>query len=206
MSTLQLTTPIASAEASLLALTRAAREKNAMYAFCLDAARQMDASGLHVAAHALEFTAAQEAEHLQVLQGLLIRLGGEMPSAAEDEASALPDDPLACLAEAARRERAIQCMHPVWADMAGSAGEPLIEAAFRRMARIDRTHEQRFRQYEQMLRDGTLLRDTERVSWVCLHCGQMAAGQTAPACCSGCHGGRGGFIRSSFAPFAVQEE
>ena len=51
---------------------------------------------------------------------------------------------------------------------------------------------------------GRLFRNEQRVSWVCLACGQIHTGCEPPPSCSGCSGGQGHFIRSSFYPFAVE--
>ena len=80
----------------------------------------------------------------------------------------------------------------------------LSAAAFRRMAETDRQHALRFAQYLEVLASGHLFREAQRVSWVCLACGQLHTGCEPPSSCPGCSGGQSHFIRTNFYPFSVE--
>lgn len=169
----------------------------------LDAARTLEEDGLHVIAHAFRFTAAQEGEHTAILEGLLTHLGGDLP--APEDAPPLPREPIELLRAAAADEHAIwdeRCPHD--ASVAQEEGYPRIAATFRRIAETDRQHARRFVQYMEAIASGRLLHDEQRLSWVCLACGQLHTGCEPPSSCPGCSGGQGHFIRTDFYPFSVE--
>ena len=172
-----------------------------MYLF---AACRMEEASLHVIAHALRFTAAQEKEHSDIFRGLITAYGGTHPTTAED-AILLPDEPAAILriisqGEADEAER----LYPFHARVAAEEGYPRIAAAFQRIAETETLHARRFRQYEQALTNGDLFRADAPVSWVCLPCGQLHTGCEPPDTCAFCGKDRGHFIRSSYYPFSVE--
>lgn len=169
----------------------------------LDAAAALEKSDLQVIAHAFRFTAAQEGEHAAILEGLLTSRGGDLPT--PEDAPPLPREPIEMLRAAAADEHAVwdeRC--PLYASAAQEEGYPRIAAAFRRMAETDRQHALRFAQYLEVLASGRLFRDAQRLSWVCLACGQLHTGCEPPSSCPGCSGGQGHFIRTNFYPFSVE--
>lgn len=170
----------------------------------LAAAEAMENRCLHVIAHAFRYTAAQEREHEAVLLGMLRARGGEVPPAMAD--APLPAEPLLLLREAA----SVECdtadgLYPRYAVMACAAGEPRVAETFRRMAETEREHAQRFQQYAKALEEGTLFRDAQRRSWLCLDCGQLHVSCEAPVACPSCGSDQGHFIRSSYEPFLVEQ-
>lgn len=171
----------------------------------LGAARRMEDAHLHVIAHAFRFTAAQEKEHADIFRGLSIAHGGEILLPAEEPPVLLPDAPVEILRAVAQAEHnEWDSLYPYNARIAEEEGYPRIAEAFRRIAETEQLHALRFLQYAKALAEGRLFRDDERVSWVCLPCGQLHAGREAPECCSGCGRDQGHFIRSSFYPFALE--
>lgn len=205
MSTIQTAAPVIPFHESCTcrSLQDALRHKRRAQHAYLSAARRLEEDGLQVVAHAFRFTAAQEAEHAAILQGLLTASGGDVPSV--EDAPPLPEDPLAMLRAAAAAEHSVwdeRC--PQYARTAEEEGYPRIAAAMERIAETDQLHARRFAQYMEALSDGLLFRDEQRVSWVCLSCGQLHVGCEASEHCSSCSGGRGHFIRTSFYPFSVE--
>ena len=174
--------------------------------FYLQAARKMEAASLHVIAHALHFTAAQEKEHADIFRGLIIAHGGPAVPMVEDAPVLLPHTPLKILLSVARSEQDEgDALYPQCARVAAQEGYPRIAEAFRRVAETERCHARRFRQYAAALSNGTLFRDSGCVSWICLSCGQLHSGVEAPDCCSGCGKDQGHFIRSNFYPFILED-
>ncbi len=205
MSTIQTAAPVIPFRQSRTygALRAALAGKRRARQLYLDAAAALEKSDLQVIAHAFRFTAAQEAEHAAILAGLLTSRGGDLPT--PEDAPPLPREPIEMLRTAAADEHAVwdeRC--PPYASATQEEGYPRIAAAFRRMAETDRQHALRFAQYLEVLASGHLFRDAQRVSWVCLACGQLHTGCEPPSSCPGCSGGQGHFIRTNFYPFSVE--
>lgn len=170
----------------------------------LHAAQCMEEANLHVIAHAFRFTAAQEKEHADVLCGLMTAHGGCVPQA-EEPPLALPRDPVDLLRSAALNKHGLwDVLYPQYADAALEEGYPRIALALRRIAETEQLHARRFVQYLEALSDGSLFASTEPVSWLCLPCGQLHTGLTAPESCPSCGRSQGHFIRSSHYPFSVE--
>lgn len=205
MSTIQTAAPVIPFQESCTcrSLQDALRHKRRAQHAYLSAARRLEEDGLHVIAHAFRFTAAQEAEHAAILQGLLTANGEVVPSS--EDPPPLPEDPLEMLRAAAADEHSVwdeRC--PQYARTAEDEGYPRIAAAFRRIAETDQLHARRFAQYMEAVASSRLFQDEQRVSWVCLRCGQLHTGCEASEHCSGCNAGQGHFIRTSFYPFSVE--
>lgn len=171
----------------------------------LQCARRMEEESLHVIAHAFRFTAAQEKEHADIFRGLIAAHGGSPVPLTEDAPIRLPHEPLEILRAVVQSEHdEWDALYPHHARVAMEEGYPRIAMAFRRIAETEHIHARRFLQYMAALADGTLFRDDQRVSWLCLPCGQLHAGHEAPETCSACGRDRGHFIRSSYYPFLVE--
>lgn len=170
----------------------------------LSAACRMKEAGLHVVAHALHFTAAQEKEHEDIFRGLITAFGG-VPPVPADEPILLPDDPLELLRSLVQSESdEAERLYPYNARIAAEEGYPRIAAAFQRISETEALHTRRFQQYENALADGRLFREDAPVSWLCLPCGQLHTGCEPPENCAACGKDRGHFIRSSYYPFTVE--
>ena len=169
----------------------------------LHAAQTMEEAQLHVIAHMLRFTAAQEKEHAAIFSGLISTYGGQsLPSTEE---MPLPTGgPAAILRAFAQSETLEAQRYPEAACIALAEGRPRIAAAFHRIAETEALHAQRFHRFEQALTSGTLFLESTPVSWLCLPCGQFHTGCEPPASCPSCSRDRGHFIRSNYYPFHVE--
>lgn len=205
MSTLQTTSlnALADSQTRLSLHSACLAEMDAQRLYLMDA-RRMEEAALYVVAHAFRFTAAQEKEHANLLRGMLASCGDACVSPAEDTPPMLPCDPLERLQAAARAEQAAgEDFYPQLAQIARKEGYPRMAECFLRIAQTELSHARRFRQYARALAEGSLFRDDERITWLCLPCGEFHTGQEAPKRCSGCGRDQGHFIRSSFYPFSV---
>ena len=172
----------------------------------LQCARRMEEEHLYVIAHAFHFTAAQEREHADILQGLITAHGGRFVPLAEDAPLLLPHAPLDILKAVAQNEHdEWDTLYPFHARTAAEEGYPRIASAFGRIAENEHIHARRFLQYAKGLAEGSLFRDRRRVSWLCLPCGQLHTGFEPPAQCAACGRDRGHFIRSNYHPFVVED-
>ncbi|MBQ8616509.1 MAG: rubrerythrin family protein [Clostridia bacterium] len=201
MSTMQ-NTPFAQSETRRL-LSQALLDEHRARQQYLRAAEQCDDQQLHVVAHTLRFTAAQEKEHAAIFQGLLRANGSEAPDLTASEETLIPE-PVPLLLSLARQEHdEWDVRYPEAARIALEEGYPRISTAFLRIADTEHIHARRFVQFAEALQQGALFTDSGRTGWLCLPCGQMHYGTCAPDVCSTCGRDRGHFIRSSFEPFTV---
>ncbi len=186
------------------ALSAACLGESAARRLYLTAALAMEDASLHVIAHALRFTAAQEQEHEAIFRGLLTANSTPAP-VLEEEPFPLPRSPEELLAHIIQSESdEAERLYPHNARVAAEEGYPRIAAAFLRIGETEALHARRFRQYAQALADGSLFRDDQRISWFCLGCGQFHTGQEAPSSCAACGRNQGHFIRSNHHPFLVE--
>lgn len=168
----------------------------------LAAAQTMEDARLYVVAHALRFTAAQEKEHEAIFRGLLAAQGVTAPAPVEDTPPLPAAEAILHHIIRAETDEA-EKLYPHNARIADQEGYPRIAAAFRRIGETEALHARRFQRYAQALADGSLFRDEQRLSWLCLACGELHAGVAAPDICSACGRDQGHFIRSSFYPFTL---
>ena len=186
------------------ALSAACLGESAARRLYLAAACAMEDAALHVIAHALRFTAAQEQEHEAIFRGLLTANGAPAP-VLQEEPRPLPHSPEELLAHIIQTESdEAEKLYPHNARIAAEEVYPRIAATFLRVGETEALHAKRFRQYAKALADGTLFRDDQRISWLCLGCGQFHAGLEAPPSCTACGRNQGHFIRSNHHPFMVE--
>ena len=170
----------------------------------LQAAQILEEAQLHVIAHALRFTAAQEKEHAAIFSGLLSVYGGS-PLPHVDILPLLPSEPAALLQSLAQNELSeAERLYPCNARIALEEGYPRIAAAFQRIAETEALHARRLRQFEEALLSGALFRAERPVSWYCMACGELRTSCEPPDSCPSCGKNRGYFIRSSHFPFAIE--
>ena len=170
----------------------------------LCAARTLEDASLPVIAHAFRFTAAQEKEHADILQGLIAVHGGEIVPPCP-EAPDLPEAPLSLLHDAARtEENRCHSQLPSCIRAAQAEAYPRIAQACLRIAETEQAHARRFTRYLEALRSGQLFQAESRVSWFCIACRQLHTGCEPPEACPGCSGHRGHFIRTTGFPFSEE--
>ena len=95
-------------------------------------------------------------------------------------------------AAAGEREEWTQ-MYRAFAETARQEGFEGIAAQFERVARIEREHEERFRQLQALVASGEVFARKEGVVWVCRNCGQLHFGAQAPEACPVCGKPQGWF-------------
>lgn len=72
------------------------------------------------------------------------------------------------------------------AQIADEEGFPEIASHFRAIAAVEQKHMLRFKKYLEMIKNGTLWKRSEPVTWQCLVCGYTVEGTEPPQKCPGC--------------------
>lgn len=171
------------------------------------AAEQADAQGLRVIGDTFRFTAGQEKEHAEIFLKLLAELNGQ--SIAVDGAYPvnLEPDALSQLRAARHNESEEgETVYPAFAAKAREEGFSLIGDTFAEIAAIERTHALRFGRFADALSADTLFSAPQPVAWLCLNCGHIHFGASAPAVCPVCQHDQGFFIRESLVPFLADAD
>lgn len=78
----------------------------------------------------------------------------------------------------------------MYADMAKTAeqeGFLELAAQFEGVARIEKTHEERYLKLLENLKSGAVFKKGEKVMWFCRNCGHVEIAENAPAVCPVCH-------------------
>ena len=77
-------------------------------------------------------------------------------------------------------------MYPSFAKVAEEEGFPELAKAFRMVAEIERTHEERFRALLKNLETDMVFAREEEKIWECRNCGHLNSGTNAPKVCPVC--------------------
>lgn len=72
------------------------------------------------------------------------------------------------------------------AKVADSEGFPEIASHFRAIATVEKFHENRFRDLEKQVREGTVWKRPVPIKWQCMVCGYIYEGTEPPVKCPGC--------------------
>ena len=83
--------------------------------------------------------------------------------------------------------------HYEWAEMyaefavtAREEGFTALAAAFELVAKIEKSHEERFLKLRQNITDSRVFKRESSVQWICLNCGHIHEGESAPTVCPVC--------------------
>ncbi|MEG1568920.1 MAG: rubrerythrin family protein [Oscillospiraceae bacterium] len=139
--------------------------------------------GYNKIATVFEKTAGNEKEHAEIWFKLLH--DGEMP------------DTMTNLADAAGGENYEWTeMYAGFEKIAKEEGFTRIASLFGMVAKIEKTHEERYRAMREELENGTLFaRETEQ-AWICSNCGHIHIGKHAPEKCPVCDHPKAYFVLS----------
>jgi len=141
------------------------------------------------------FVAENERAHAKVFYDLLIEGAGNTDVQFEAGYPFAAGSTLQNLGYAAQGENHEWTdVYPRFADIAKQEGFPEVEYAFRKIADIEKGHDQEFSKYKQKLEDGTLYKSNQPTRWKCTNCGHIHEGTDAPGICQVCKHKQGYFI------------
>ena len=169
------------------------------YTFAAAEARK---NNLYVIEWIFNYTAGQEKEHAEIfynhlkeLNGESIRIDGAYPVEAYSNVATL----LRCAQHNEYEEH-----DPVYSDFAKIAekeGFPVIAASFSKIAEIEKVHGDRFGRFADAMEQDKLFKSEVETKWMCLNCGHIHNGTSAPGKCPVCQHEQGYFIKSAYSPF-----
>lgn len=169
------------------------------YTFAAGQARQQKEE---VIAQLFEYTANQEKEHgeifykhLKELAGENIHVDGSYPVDITDDLGELLD-----MAKHNEYEEA-DSVYLAFGDKAKEEGFMNVASAFYMIARIEKTHGERFERFAGWVKEQKLHKSEQKRYWLCLNCGFVHEVEEAPAVCPVCQHEQGYFIRLEQSPF-----
>jgi len=160
------------------------------------AAAEAKKQNLHVIEAVFSFTAGQEKEHAEVFYNQLKSLSGENIEIEGAYPVDISDSVSSLLRSAQHNEyEEHDDVYKSFADTAEEEGFVHIANLFRNIAKIEKIHGDRFKQLAELLEQEKLFVSDVSVSWVCLNCGHVVDGKSAPPVCPVCSHDQGYFIR-----------
>lgn len=169
------------------------------YTFAASAAKK---ANLHVIEAIFTFTANQEKEHGEIFYEHLTKYGTQLIHIDSNYPVDAGTDVVTLLQQARNNENdEFENIYPSFANIAADEGYPDIAAHFREIAKIEKTHGDRFEYFADLLSSGNLFVSQVQTGWMCLNCGHIVESTQAPAVCPVCSHNQGYFISLALAPF-----
>jgi rubrerythrin len=129
-------------------------------------------------------TADNEKEHAKRFWDFLSGGETEIVAAYPSGKSGSTADNLLAAAEGEKMEWGT--LYPDFAATAKAEGFAAVATAFTEIAEVEEEHERRYRKLLQNVKDGTVFKRAEEVSWHCRNCGYVHKGTAAPKVCPAC--------------------
>ena len=163
------------------------------------AAALADKNQLRVAADVFRLTAAQEKEHAEIFYDLLAASAGQTIHIDGGYPVNLSMDLTVLLDAAVHNEtEEAEDVYPAFSAVAREEGFQRAADVFAAIARIEKTHAERFGRYAALLKDDGLFSASMDTRWLCLNCGHIHTGAQPPAMCPVCRHDQGHFIRADW--------
>lgn len=157
----------------------------------------------HMIADVFLFTANQEKEHADIFYHHLTELTGQNITVDGAYPIDISQDVVALLRSAHHNEyEEYEDVYQKFASVANEEGFMKIAQDFTNIAKIEKTHGDRFELLANMLESGELYVSNVKCQWMCLNCGHIYEGTQVPERCPVCDHDQGYFIRLEFAPYA----
>ncbi len=170
------------------------------YTFAAAVARQQK---MHVIDAVFTYTANQEKEHAEIFYGFLNEFNGETNSFDGGFPVNTSTDLLSLLRAAEHNEfEEFDDVYKEFSQVAKEEGFAQISATFDLIAKIERTHSERFKTLAELLESDKLFSSDTEENWLCLNCGHIHSGKNAPQICPVCQHEKGFFIRVEDSPFS----
>lgn len=160
------------------------------------AASQAKKEGLYVLQKVFEFTANQEKEHAELYYKKLTPFADSAISISADFPVNIYKSTVDNLKAAQANEYAeYNDAYKNFGDEAKAEGFDDIAKLFHEIAIIEKLHGDRFGKFIELIESGKLFKSDSEETWLCLNCGNIYTGKTAPVVCPVCDHNQGYQIR-----------
>lgn len=172
------------------------------YTFAAETAKKQS---LYVVEAVFKFTAKQELAHANVFYNHLSELAGQTVEADGGYPIDINNSVAELLKYAAHNEyEEHDDVYQSFAKTAEQEGFLQISASFSNIAKIEKTHGDRFKLLADQLEQNMLFVSDVECEWMCLNCGNIYKGKAVPEVCPVCHHEKGYFIRLELAPYTAK--
>lgn len=166
------------------------------------AAAKAKEKNLHVIEAVFAFTASQEKEHAEIFYNHLKEFAGENIHIDGNYPVDISEDVQELLSKAQHNEyEEHDDVYKAFGEKAQEEGFNSVAASFLKIAEIEKLHGDRFGKFAQLIKEGKLFVSDVEEEWMCLNCGYVYKGTSAPAVCPVCSHDQGYFIRFTLAPY-----
>jgi len=147
-------------------------------------AKQAKKEGLEQIAAIFEETALNEMEHakrfFKFLEGGMLEITAAYPAGVIGTTL----ENLKAAAEGENEEWTD--LYPHFADVAEQEGFKEIAVAYRKIAEVEKAHEERYLKLYENLDSGMVFKHNGKIIWKCRNCGYLHEGENAPQVCPAC--------------------
>lgn len=169
------------------------------------AEKQAKQQKLFVLADLFKFTACQEKEHAKIFYDHLTEAAGETIHIDGGYPVDISNNISDLLKMAHHNEyQEFGDVYPAFSAIAREEGFTKIAQDFANIAKIEKAHGDRFEAFGKLMNENKLFRSDNQETWVCLNCGYIMEGTSAPETCPVCNQPQGYYIRLSMADWGVK--
>ena len=166
------------------------------------AAAQARKEKLHIIEAVFTYTADQEREHAEIFYKHLKELAGETIHVDGGYPVDLTDNIADLLRMAQHNEyEEHDSVYKAFGEKAKEEGFMKVANSFFMIAEIEKVHGDRFGRFAEWMEQKQLFKAEEKTNWICLNCGYIYEGESAPLKCPVCDHDQGYFVRISQSPF-----
>ncbi|SCK02945.1 NADH peroxidase [uncultured Eubacterium sp.] len=165
-------------------------------------ASQAKNANLHVIEAVFTFTANQEKEHGEIFYNHLKELAGDTIHIDGGYPVDITDSMIQLLRYAQHNEyEEHDDVYSAFGQKAAEEGFLAVANSFNQIAKIEKVHGDRFGMFADLLEQNKLFISDVECDWMCLNCGHIHKGTSAPQICPVCQHNQGYFVRLELAPF-----
>lgn len=160
---------------------------------------------LHVVEMIFKFTADQEKAHAEVFYNHLSECAGETINIEGGYPVDISNDVCELLRYAQHNEyEEHDDVYQHFGNKAREEGFENIAHSFFEIAKIEKTHGDRFGHLAELLKSNKLFVSDVKCKWMCLNCGNILEVEQVPQVCPVCQHDKGYFIRLELAPYTCE--
>lgn len=165
------------------------------------AAKAAKKKNLYVIEAVFKFTAEQELAHANIFYEYLTELAGDNIKIDGGYPVDISNSIAQLLRYAEHNEyEENDVVYKAFAEKAREEGFTQIASSFENIAAIEKTHGDRFGKFAELLEKNKLFVSDAECKWMCLNCGHIYSGKSAPYVCPVCRHDQGFFIRIELLP------